>query len=268
MAKNYKRVLVISDLHCGHHAGLTPPRYQQRPTGHPMLDKIAQTQDMGWQFFLSKVDEYAPYHATVVNADCIDGRGERSGGRELWSTDVKMQCDACIEILSTIRSKKIVMTYGTPYHTGTSTDYEDFIADGIGAEEISPHLYRSINGRVFDVKHKIAGSSTPYGSLTPLAKEIVWNRLHYAKGIYTQKADVLIRSHTHNCDLLYHDNCLGIITPALQSFHPVGTIYGSRQCVGGVDYGIIVLEVPTSGKIITFPEFIPVEQCQIEPTEL
>ena len=47
-----KRVLVLSDLHCGHMLGLTPPDYQNH---------FREIQEVGWNFYSSEIKELGSY---------------------------------------------------------------------------------------------------------------------------------------------------------------------------------------------------------------
>jgi hypothetical protein len=79
-----KRVLIMSDLHCGHRVGLTPPDWQYRPGVRSKWRKIQQA---CWNWYANEIEEAGPFDVVIVNGDAIDGRGERSGGTELLTTD-------------------------------------------------------------------------------------------------------------------------------------------------------------------------------------
>jgi hypothetical protein len=59
-----------------------------------------------------------------------------------------------------------------------------------------------------------------------------------------EKADVIIRSHTHFFDFAGNSRYLGIITPCLQGF---GSKFGERECEGVIDIGFIYFDVYESG---------------------
>lgn len=239
-----KRVLIISDLHCGHQVGLSPPRLHNPVIEDQRNIKFAMVRKELWDFFSSEVEANKPYDILIVNGDCLEGKGERSGATELITADRKAQCAIAQEIIEFIGAPIIRMTYGTPSHTGTEEDWEDIIADAVGAK-IGSHEWFEINGVIFDCKHKIGSSVIPHGRLTPLAREILWNQIWSSRG-QTPKADVLIRSHTHYYEAIDHDGCRGFITPCLQGF---GSKYGSRQCSGTIDIGLIIGDIYSKGEI-------------------
>ena len=76
-----KRIAVISDLHCGHVVGLTPPRWQSAVG--LVGEKIAAMQKTLWDLYTEEMDAIKPIDVLIVNGDCIDGKGKRSGSTEL-----------------------------------------------------------------------------------------------------------------------------------------------------------------------------------------
>ena len=244
MTVNFKRVLAMGDPHCGHQVGLSPPEYHMPTTSDHKFIKLAKVRRSVWNWFDRELKPFRPINILINNGDALDGKGERSGGTEQITSDRKVQCDIAKKVIEFIDPSIIRMTYGTPYHTGSGEDWEDIVAEAVGAK-IGSHEWFEINGKIFDCKHKIAASGIPHGKLTPLAKEILWNRIWHSRGMQP-KADVLLRSHTHSYDQIDHDGCLGFILPALQGF---GSKYGSRACSGTVDIGFVIIDVYNNGEI-------------------
>lgn len=232
-----KRTVIMSDLHCGHITGLTSPAYQIAPQCGTKA-KAAQVQKKLWEFYAKTIDSLKPIDVLIVNGDCIDGRGERSGGTELVFPDRSDQVGCAAECIRYTEAEKIVMTYGTPYHTGQEEDWEDVLAREIGAK-IGAHEWVDINGLVFDVKHHVGSSQIPHGRHTAVARERLWSQL-WAEREQTPKADVIIRSHVHYFDYCGGRDWLAMTTPALQG---LGTKFGARRCSGTVDFGLLSFDV-------------------------
>jgi len=242
-----KRVLVMSDLHCGHLVGLTPPDWQlkENPQTIPIKQKAAIVQKECWAKYSKSVRQNGPFDVIIVNGDGIDGRGERSGSSELISVDLEDQAKmamACIKQAVSDSGCKVVFTFGTAYHTGAAEDWENQIAREFNAS-IGSHEWYDINGVIFDCKHHIGASGIPYGRHTASAKEHMWNALWHEEGLQP-RADILIRSHVH-----YHQYCgdhkrLRMTTPALQA---MGSKYGARRCNGLVHFGVVVFEIDAKG---------------------
>lgn len=246
MARKTKRVVVIADMHSGHKAGLTAPTYQphyETKDEGELRGESIRRQTFSW--YHGKVRELGVPDVLIVNADCIDGRGERTGGTELLTTDLSKQCDIASECIKLWKAKKVVMTYGTAYHAGAGgQDWEDSIAEAVNAVAIKAKLWPlDINGLIFDVKHKIGSSTIPHGRHTAIARERLWNQL-WGEHAGQPKAHVLLRSHVHYYNYAGGAGWLGIITPALQA---AATKYGGRMCSGTVDFGLIHFDVKPSG---------------------
>jgi hypothetical protein len=233
------RCVVISDLHCGHITGLTPPEFQQINTG-----KYGDFQKESWIWYTNMIERLKPIDVLIVNGDAIDGRQEKSGGCELITGNRITQTDMATECILKMNAKKIYIVRGTPYHTGKEEDWEDIIAKNVDAVSVSSHLKLSINGCIFDVRHKTGRSNIPHGRFTMMARTAMWNDLMNSHE--SKKANVIIRSHVH-----YHifgghsNNRVFMTTPALQG----QSEYGLKECEGNVDYGIIHFDITESGTI-------------------
>jgi len=237
-----KRALVISDLHCGHRAGLTPPDYQQ-----DFDDKYQAQQATMWNWYSKMVADLQPIDVLIVNGDAIDGKGDKSGATELISADRKVQCDMATRCIEEVKATKIYMTYGTAYHTGTDEDWESIVAEQVEAKEIHSHLWLNIEGVVFDCKHKVSGSIIPHGRHTGPARDKLWNLLWAEKDLQP-KADVLIRSHVHYFTQSADSFSEIFTTPALQG---PGSKFGARIMSGIIDIGALSFDCENSNYTVT-----------------
>lgn len=246
-----KRVVIMSDTHCGHLMGLTPPDWQV-PQGKRISrrrDKAAALERESWRWYADKIKELKPIDVVIFNADAIDGRGERSGGTELLTSDRDEQVTMALACLAETGARRFVLTYGTAYHTGDAEDFEDNLvvalraSEGVESVKIGSHEWVDVNGLTFDVKHFIGSSAIPHGRYTSLARDVLWNEL-WAEHDEQPRADVIIRSHVHYFVYCGDDTFLAIITPALQT---MGTKFGSRKCSGRVHFGLVHFDVDERG---------------------
>lgn len=241
-----KRIVVISDLHCGHEVGLTPPRWQygvrQVTNDKTKLKKYEKVREQCWNFFLEKIKMLQPIDILVVNGDCIDGRGDKSGGTEEIEISRDRQCSIAIECIQSVKANKIIMTYGTPYHVGSEEDWENIIADRLGVS-IGSHEWLDVNGLIIDFKHHVGSSGVVTGRYNSIAKDQLWNDM-WAIRKEQPHAAIVVRSHTHGFSYIGSKNRLGIITPALQG---MGSKFGARRCSGTVDFGFIHFDVDEHG---------------------
>ena len=236
-----KRVVIIGDLHSGHRAGLTPRQYfpSTKSKNH---DKIRKET---WMHYTQIMDDLKPIDILVVNGDSIDGKGSRSAGTELVTTDIKEQCDIACDCIKYAEAKKIIIIRGTPYHgSPDGQDAEDHIAEKVNAVAIGDHEWIDVNGVVFDIKHKIGNTNT-HNKGTPIAKEQLANLLWHERQKSQPKADIIIRSHVHNFYYIGNTQFLGITTPALQAAQ---TKFGARQCIMPVDWGVLCFDIKDTGE--------------------
>ena len=216
-------------------AGLTPPAWQYQPTDeHP---KYARYQHLMWKWYVETIEALKPIDLLVHNGDCVDGKGFKSGGTELITSDRNKQANMAIECIEQAAALRVVIVYGTGYHTGNDEDWEDVIAEKMGAE-IHSHPSLDVEGVVFDFKHKIGSSAIPHGRHTAPARDKLWNLLWTEKGL-RPKADVLVRSHVHY--YTQSSDTFGDVftTPCLQG---PGSKFGARACSGIIDIGLLAFD--------------------------
>ena len=237
--KEHVRVLIISDTHCGHVTGLTPPEYQQ------VKKEFSQFQKDGWLWYYNMLNRLKPIDVLICNGDLIDGRQERSGGSELITGNRVEQCDMAIECIRNVGAKKTYIVRGTPYHTGKLEDWEDIIAKNTNACDIGNRLKININGCIIDTRHKVGRSTIPHGRFTQMAKAAMWDDLQTI-GKSDYRSNIIIRSHVH-----YHvfgghsNNRIFMTTPALQG----RTNYGDKECEGSIDYGFVKIDIDNNGLV-------------------
>lgn len=268
-----RRILVCSDLHCGHLAGLTPPEFDARPhafdipgappaaptSGEPLtadqlLEMNAQEPGAGtllhtralyemrrfcWEWFHKEAQALAPFDAAIWNGDLIDGKGDKSGSTELLTADRSTQAEIAAAVLDTIGAPLNFLAFGTPYHGGNFEDWErETAAMAKNVVKLGGSDWIDVNGLIIGYRHHCGRSSIPHGPYTPLAKERLWELLWAERGEYPG-SDILIRSHVH-----YHAYCggpgwLAMTTPALQGY--ASKI--ARRTLGVVDFGFVVIDV-------------------------
>ena len=235
-----KRLAIISDLHFGHRAGLTPPAWQYPlDSGDSERIKFGRLQRVLWNWVMERIKAIGKIDILIVNGDAIDGKGERSGGTEQLEPDRMKQAIGAAECIRAFGADKIYMTYGTPYHGGVTEDFEAMTARELGAE-IHSQLFLDVNGLVFDCKHKISGSIIPHGRHTAISRDALWNVLWSVQEGVQPNADVTVRSHVHYYAANDAWGKLNIITPALMGF---GSKYGARQCSGIVNIGFVWFDI-------------------------
>jgi hypothetical protein len=247
MAETPKRILVMSDTHCGHKVGLTPPEWWlAAPSSNPRQQKVSEIQKQMWQWFAKTVDKYKPYTHLFHLGDAIDGKGERSGGTEQKTMDRAEQADMAAECINYAESPVVVLIAGTAYHVGVDEDWEIEVVQRLKAKKthFEGHAFPVVNGVQFDLKHFITGSSVPYGGYTALARDKAWNIMWHYRDEMQPDSKILIRGHIHVYRAAEDDMGEIVSCPALQGF---GSKYGARKCSGVVNIGLLVYDIASNG---------------------
>lgn len=258
-----KRVLIVSDLHCGHRGGLTPPSWQYtKHDDQNVRGKFGYLQATVWDWFINTVKKVGPVDLLVVNGDAIDGKGEGSGGTELLTTNRKEQCEIAAECISQVEAKKILLIRGTPYHTGKEEDWEDNLSGMVNAYDIGSHEWVDADGVIFDFKHKVGSSQVPYSRLTAPSREAVWNLLWSERGLQPD-AKVIVRSHVHYFTFGGDWYKLWVTTPSMQAWSK----YGTSNCSGTIDIGMVLFECK-GGEYTWRPMLLNLQFMKAEPLKL
>lgn len=234
-----RRVVVISDLHCGHVVGLTHPDFNPKYQPGTLNYELSKVRAEYWKFFSESIAELRPIDILIVNGDCIEGKGPKSGGTELIESDRNAQVNMAVACIEECEANSVYMAYGTPYHVGESEDFEDTIAQTVKAVKIGDHDYLDVNGVVLDYRHHIGYSSSPQGRFTASARARIWNVLWSLHGQYPL-ADIIIRSHVHYFTHQGEDDWLAVTTPGLQGF---GSKFGARRAEGLVHFGFLFFDI-------------------------
>lgn len=248
-----ERLLVLADIHSGNPFGLTHPDSQWKDSDDPVRSKIANIQKELWDWYDRTTTEIGRVDYVVVNGDAIDGKGKKSGGTQLITTDCLEQGDMAYDVISHAKANQYFMTYGTAYHTGEAEDFEKPIADKLrllNSEKDVPviwdELRLDVNGVIFDFRHYIDGSASSIVSRNSAILKQQLLEMIRADIAGCQKSDVFIRSHRHQ----YTDasgifpNTRVFVTPALKV---AGEKYG-RVCDGVITVGLILFEVKSKKK--------------------
>lgn len=240
-----KRIVVISDSHCGHKFGLTPPAWwAAEEVGDDQLQKHRGFQRDLWEWYAAAIESLKPIDVLITNGDMIEGKGEKTGGRELIEPDRNIQVRMAAAVIDMAQANKVRVIYGTGYHVGKEEDFESLLPNFVECPDtkVSGHPFFKANGCVFDFKHKIGRSTIPHGRLTPLLRSALWNTIWHSRG-RQPKARFFVRSHVHYYESWKNAEQEGIITPALQ----YNSIFGIRECEGIVDIGFVYFDVEEDG---------------------
>lgn len=245
----FKRMIILSDLHCGHRLGLTPPSWAYKEDSVFTIE--AKIQRESWNWYVSVINEIIGPRCDVlvVNGDAIDGDSFKNGGTELITTNRIEQAEMVVDCLKVWEYDKLFMVRGTPYHVGKIEQFEDVVASKMGCY-ITDNLNLIFNGKTFNFTHKIGGTSVFYSKATQVVKAAIANEL-MSNQYGDRKADVVVRSHLHYYTEYRDSNRIALVTPGLQ----VSSRFGRQQCSNqvGNDFGFVVVDVFDNGFISVMP---------------
>jgi hypothetical protein len=261
-----KRVVFAGDFHSGHEYGLTPPAWWSvQNSKDSRVSKAAKFQRQLWNFYNGELEKLKPIYLLSVPGDCIEGKGLKSGSKELLTADRLEQVSMAAEAIRVADAKNVRICYGTKYHTGQDEDFEKVLADkGQGNVVIHGHDFFSVNGVNIDVKHKIGSSSTPNGRTSAIARSRLWNVIWNSEHERQPKADILIRGHVHYYGGSFGSSWIGMTLPALT----YNSEFGIRECEGVVDVGFVVFDFDEDGSYSWHPVLAQFDQLKVKADKL
>lgn len=236
-----KHGVILSDSHCGHIFGVTPPEYWFDGGNHQRT-KAREWQENTYRWLERKAKEIGHIDRLICNGDMIDGDAESNKGTDLITTDRLEQSKMALTFIRLFDADNYTVIEGTARHTGTSERFEEPIANALGVE-LQVHAWIEHAGCIIDFRHHIGSTSTP-GAVPPtLSREKVWNLL-WAERSLQPKAKVFIRSHIHSYFVVSDDIFIAMTTPALQGW----THYGGTRISKTVSYGFIEFWISDKGE--------------------
>jgi hypothetical protein len=263
-----KRMVVISDLHCGHEYGLTPPDWMKSNRSRIRHEKkCGQFERALWKFYIKALDSLKPIDILYLNGDAVEGRGEKTNQIELISTDPNVQAEMAEQCILQAEAKSIRMTFGTRYHVLNGVQVEATLLNLLLRRKLNAkidgHGFHEVNGRNFDLKHKLNGSGIPHGRFTNLAKENLWNQIWASEG-RQPRGEYFIRSHVHFFAFCGGERWTAMASPALT----YNSIYGIRECSGIVDVGLLVFDVSENGDTAWHPVMAKFRELKVRAESL
>ena len=205
------KILIVSDMHVGSKYALAPDNFNTHRN-----NAVQKT-------ILSKWEEMASsdsFDYLILNGDLTDGLQKACNGKDVWTTDIDEQIDAAVELINKIDYDKLLVAYGTPYHTGENLNADAILADKLNADFQDYEINFQPKGQsdIFHIAHSInvSLSSWQYRT-TSIAKELVAALLN-EKELYKYRG--VIRSHAHYYCKVDFSNSFGIVTPCWQTRTP------------------------------------------------
>jgi len=200
-----KKVLVVSDLHCGGSSGMLPRNYYNAERDlHLTTNKVQEFLFEQWENMVLTVGEV---DAVICNGDIVDGLNSKSKGKDILVTDMMVQCDIARQLLSMINTKRFIFTQGSKYHTNDNPSADEIVCTMLRGE-----WYDYFGDILFDnikmnVQHYGPYSSRNDGAFSSMIRSIDQLRLD------GDDADIYIKSHSHTFKYAGGPNYIAMTTP-------------------------------------------------------
>lgn len=251
---------ILSDMHCGHMLGLTPPDdFRALEAEDPDIRLLAKKQREFWDTYCELIRLAGPVDHLLINGDCIDGDGFRLEGAETIAQTpdqaARMAARCVKKWITPSRTKSVHMIGGTPSHTWFgSLDMERLVRDSVltkcpvvsydqaGIVEFSfPNANKEF--RILQRHDTPKGGIRTGGAGPGAIRQSVGYDLEFLYNGYADlRPDMLVFSHAHEAFFAMQPlaglNRYIIVTPCLQGS---GSVYGKTKCIGTISWGITVI---------------------------
>lgn len=200
-----KRVLVLSDMHCGGASGMLPRDYYN--ADRDLHLQQSHVQEMLFEQWENMVHSVGAVDAVICNGDIVDGLNRKSKGKDIQVTDMMVQCDIARQLLSMIDCHRFIFTQGSNYHIGDNPSCDEMICTMMKGEWFGHFGDVMFDNITMNVQHWKSYSKNNHGGFDSMMGDIDQLRLQ------GDEADIYIRSHIHNFKYSGGSNYLAVATP-------------------------------------------------------
>lgn len=193
-----KRILVVSDMHCGHTRGLSPWDNYSSDISNFLYNK--------WKEMVKYVGDI---DMVIVNGDCVDGSNYKDDGFGLFTSDIHEQCMMVRDLFEPFRKMGVqfVFTDGSKYHVGSNLNGDRISCMLLGGEWLGKDGFIQAENIKIHARHVINYSSQPNSRSTAQRGE------QTIAAMQDEDVDIFIRSHTHKFVYSGNERYLHITTP-------------------------------------------------------
>lgn len=206
-----KRILVIADMHVGSKYALMPRQF------NGYLAQKAQLKILEEWNGMCKRERHIDY--LIIDGDIVDGVARASDGKDVWTTDIDDQVTAASDLVKQIDYSKLLVAYGSPYHTAENLNADQVFAKQMNAVKHGYELSWKPDSckDIIHISHMIGVSAASWQyRTTPLAKELVAALLNES-ALYKYRC--IIRAHAHYYCTVAFSN-FAFIVPCWQTRTP------------------------------------------------
>lgn len=240
-----KKLLVVSDLHCGSQFALMPPVWEEQleDTDMHITHQCSAAQMDLYREWKKMCQKVGKVDDVVINGDLVDGPNKKSNGKGTWTNDLQTQALCAAHLILMIKAKRYHVTFGSPYHTGDNLNADALVGrilKSAGKEVKSGYevaiTYKDEDSS-YHFAHGISVSQVFHYRSTPIAREMMSAILNEKQ---IGKYNGIIRSHCHYYCAVEYGHSFGLITPGWK----MRDSYGVKKGFGIIPRcGYVVLHV-------------------------
>ncbi len=269
MAAKPRRIVVVSDLHCGSVMGLCPPKIQIEGGGYYQANKYQQWLYRCWQDMAADIKQL-DRPILVINGDAIQGVSHKDG--QLIGSELSLQVEIAAELLRPVVAdcSRVFFLRGTEWHEGKVSENVEYLAQSLGAEKKAStgqytrsELYLSLDGAAIHFAHHIGNSSVPHYEATIPTREALIHTSELVRffGSKAPNLRMIVRSHRHRSAAVWLPPDLwSVVTPAWQ----LKTSFSYKVAVSMLpEIGYFVIERDGNG-LRPIPHIYPILPPHVE----
>lgn len=193
-----KKILLLSDLHVGSTVAVMPEEVyvDKTPTTEGAVYQQNAAQKVIYSWWTTMLDEVGRVDGLFVMGDCIDGPNTKEWGRGTWTTDINVQRQAAMDLLSMVRvkPKNIFGVDGSAYHAGSNPTWDGDVVRGLGGT-FDTDLSLSVEGFRMHLLHWTGFSKSLASQATSRSGARIWAAVNAP---WYGKFDCLISGHVHH----------------------------------------------------------------------
>jgi hypothetical protein len=201
-----KKVLAISDLHCGGMSGLLPPNYYN--ADRDLYLKQSRVQEFVFEYYRVMCKEIGRVDLVICNGDIVEGLNKHGKGKDVLITDMMVQCDIAKTVLSMIDCNHYIFTQGSNYHVNDNPSADEMICHEMNGDWYGWFGDVMVDNITINVQHETSFTKDPSNQFNSQQKDISLLKLQG-----DDPADIYLRSHIHRFTYTGNSNSMTVTTP-------------------------------------------------------
>ena len=255
-----KKILVISDLHCGADTAICIPDFEVNSEREEIkttvrANKVQEELFKQWQ---QMIDEHKRFDYVFNLADNIEGINRKGYGLGTIQSDLSWQTEMAIELLKMIPCRRHVGTQGSSYHVNSQASGDRAVIKTLSQIYHERFVFGDqVIFDVEDVKFHLR-HVTPFTRQKVLSQSSLKRDILEAldEGKHTGRINCFLRGHTHRyAGLDYKPYFAGYVSPCWK----ISDQFIQQRSIQNPDIGYLIIEVNGSDFEVT-PHILDIKQ--------